>query len=49
MAYEILVNGANPAEMPVEYVSEGITEKYNAEIAETLNIAIPEDMVAIGE
>jgi len=49
MAYEILVNGANPAEMPIEYVSEGITEKYNAEIAETLNIAIPEGMVAIGE
>ena len=49
MAYEILVNGANPAEMPIEYVSEGITEKYNAEIAEALQIAIPEDMVAIGE
>ena len=49
MAYEILVNGANPAEMPIEYVSEGITEKYNPEIAETLNIAIPEGMVAIGE
>ena len=49
MAYEILVNGANPAEMPIAYVSEGITEKYNAEIAETLHIAIPEGMVAIGE
>ena len=49
MAYEILVNGANPAEMPIEYVSEGITEKYNAEIAETLKIVIPEGMVAIGE
>ena len=49
MAYEILVNGANPAEMPIEYVSEGITEKYNVEIAEALQIAIPEDMVAIGE
>ncbi|MBQ3615016.1 MAG: ABC transporter substrate-binding protein [Anaerotignum sp.] len=49
MAYEILVNGADPAEMAIEYVSEGITEKYNAEIAETLNIAIPEGMVAIGE
>ncbi|WP_458406951.1 ABC transporter substrate-binding protein [Anaerotignum sp.] len=48
MAYEILVNGADPAEMPIAYVSEGITEKYNAEIAETLNIAIPEGMVAIG-
>ena len=49
MAYEILVNGANPAEMPIAYVSEGITEKYNAEIAETLQISIPEGMVAIGE
>ncbi|MBQ5708539.1 MAG: ABC transporter substrate-binding protein, partial [Anaerotignum sp.] len=49
MAYEILVNGASPAEMPIAYVSEGITEKYNAEIAETLHIAIPEGMVAIGE
>ena len=49
MAYEILANGANPAEMPVAYVSEGITEKYNAEIASALNIAIPEGMVAIGE
>ncbi len=49
MAYEILVNGADPAEMPIEYVSEGITEKYNAEIAEALQIAIPEGMVAIGE
>lgn len=48
MAYEILVNGADPAEMPIEYVSEGITEKYNAEIAETLKVAIPEGMVAIG-
>ena len=26
MAYEILVNGASPAEMPIAYVSEGITE-----------------------
>lgn len=49
MAYEILVNGANPAEMPIEYVSDGITAKYNPEIAEALNITVPEDMVAIGE
>ena len=49
MAYEILANGGNPAEMPVAYVSEGITEKYNAEIVETLNVVIPEGMVAIGE
>ena len=47
MAYEILVNGANPAEMPIEYVSDGITEKYNAEIAEALGITIPEGMVPI--
>lgn len=49
MAYEILVNGANPAEMPIEYVSDGITAKYNPEIAEALSITVPEDMVAIGE
>ncbi|MGM9916010.1 ABC transporter substrate binding protein [Anaerotignum sp.] len=49
MAYEILVNGANPAEMPIEYVSDGITAKYNPEIAEALGITVPEDMVAIGE
>ena len=49
MAYEILVNGANPAEMPIEYVSDGITAKYNPEIAEALTITVPEDMVAISE
>ena len=49
MAYEILVNGANPAEMPIEYVSDGITEKYNPEIVEALGMAVPEGMVAIGE
>ena len=27
--------------------NHGITEKYNADIAEALNITIPEDMVAI--
>ena len=49
MAYDILVNGANPAEMPIEYVSDGITEKYNPEIVEALAMAVPEGMVAIGE
>ncbi|MGN1230980.1 MAG: ABC transporter substrate-binding protein, partial [Anaerotignum sp.] len=49
MAYDILVNGANPAEMPIQYVSDGITEKYNPEIVEALGIAVPEGMVAIGE
>ena len=47
MAYEILVNGANPAEMPVEFVSEGITPKYNAEIAAALGVTVPEDMTAV--
>lgn len=49
MAYDILVNGANPAEMPIQYVSDGITEKYNPEIVEALGITVPEGMVAIGE
>ena len=49
MAYDILVNGANPAEMPIEYVSDGISEKYNPEIVEALGMAVPEGMVAIGE
>ena len=48
MAYKILANGADPGAMPIAYVSEGITEKYNAELAEALHIAIPEGMVAIG-
>lgn len=47
MAYEILVNGANPAELPIAYVSDGIVAKYNAEIAEALEITVPEDMVPI--
>lgn len=46
MAYDILVNGKNPAEMPIQYADE-ITLKYNAEIASELGIQIPDDMVAI--
>lgn len=46
MAYDILVNGKDPAEMPIQYADE-ITLKYNAEIASELGIQIPEDMVAI--
>lgn len=46
MAYEILVNGANPAEMPIQYADE-VTLKYNAEIAEALGITMPDDMVAL--
>ncbi|MBQ9091665.1 MAG: ABC transporter substrate-binding protein [Anaerotignum sp.] len=47
MAYEILVNGADPAEMPIAFVSEGITPKYNAEIADTLGVTIPEGLEAV--
>ncbi len=46
MAYEILVNGAKPAEMPIQYADE-VTLKYNVEIAEALGMTMPEDMVAI--
>lgn len=47
MAYEILVNGADPATMPIAYVSDNIVAKYNAEVAEALGITMPEDMVVI--
>lgn len=46
MAYDILENGKNPAEMPIQYADE-VTLKYNAEIASELGIDIPDDMVAI--
>ncbi|MGN0135724.1 ABC transporter substrate binding protein [Anaerotignum sp.] len=49
MAYDILVNGANPAEMPIEYMTDGIVPKYNPEIAEALGVEIPEGMEPIGE
>lgn len=47
MAYEILVNGADPATMPIAYVSDNIVAKYNAEVAEALGVTMPEDMVVI--
>ncbi len=47
MAYEILVNGADPAEMSIEFVSEGITPKYNPEIADALGVTVPEGMTAV--
>lgn len=46
MAYDILVNGKNPADMAIQYADE-VTLKYNAEIASELGIKIPDDMVAI--
>lgn len=48
MAYEILVNGKDIADMKVEY-ADATTKKYNKEIVEELKITIPEGYVAIGE
>lgn len=41
MAYEILVNGANVAEMPIEY-AEATTKQYNQANCEALGITIPD-------
>lgn len=46
MAYEILVNGANPAEMEIGY-ADNVTKKYIAERAEDLNLTVPQDYEAI--
>ena len=46
MAYEILVNGANPAEMEIRTASE-ITKMYVPERCEFLGITAPEDYVDI--
>lgn len=48
MAYEILVNGANPADMEVQYTpADKLTKKYMADRAEALGIKIPEGYEAI--
>ncbi len=48
-AYEILVNGKNPAEMPIEFVSEGITAEYNPETATAIEFdeSLLADLTAI--
>ncbi len=46
MAYEILVNGADPATMEIKFAPE-VTKKYNKANAEELGITIPEDYEAI--
>ena len=46
MAYEILVNGADPATMDIQYAAE-FTKEYNPVTVEELGIEIPEDYVAI--
>lgn len=46
MAYEILVNGADPATMEIKY-ADGLTKKYVPERCEKLGITIPDDYTAI--
>lgn len=48
MAYEILVNGADPSTMEIEY-ADAFTKEYNAEIAEALGIQIPEGYEPIAD
>lgn len=47
MAYEILVNGANPGDMEIAFAPEFV-KVYNPEICAVLGIEIPEDYTAIG-
>ena len=47
MAYEVLVNGADVATMPIQF-APAFTKEYNAELCEILGVTIPEDYVAIG-
>ncbi len=48
-AYEVLVNGKNPATMPIEFVSEGITSEYNPETVTAIEFdeSLLEGLVAI--
>ncbi len=46
MAYEILVNGADPATMPVQFAPE-VAKKYNAALCETLGVTPPAGYAAI--
>lgn len=47
MAVEILVNGANPGEMDIQFAPETV-KKYNADICSALGMTPPADYVAIG-
>lgn len=46
MAYDILVNGKDPAEMEIQYAKD-LTKKYMADRAKALNITVPSDYEAI--
>lgn len=46
MAYEILVNGADPAKMNIEYAKD-LTKKYHEDRAKLLGVTIPDGYVAV--
>ena len=46
MAYEILVNDADPGTMEIQS-APNFTKMYNAANAETLGVTIPDDYTAI--
>ena len=46
MAYEVLVNGADIASLPVRF-APNVTREYNAELCGLLNITVPEGYTAI--
>ena len=46
MAYEILVNGADPATMEIQFAPK-VTKMFNETNAKELNVAIPDDYEAI--
>lgn len=48
MAYDILVNGKDPADMEIEYATE-LTKLYKADRAEALGVTIPESYTAIAD
>ena len=49
-AFDILVNGKNPAEMNINQVSsEDLVYYYNAEMAAKYNVTVPEGYLAYGE
>ena len=48
MAYDILVNGADPGTMEIQ-TAENVTKKYNKTICDALNITAPEGYEMIAE
>ena len=48
MAYEILVNGADPAEMAIQYAPQ-FTPKYNPTMCEALGLTPPDGYEAIAD